>query len=68
VELEWFTVTAFNHGVDLYGSHEEELSKAWILHALTLAHYLRDGGELERQLQDRYTKLKWDDTKTGVIA
>ncbi|KAI3327671.1 SPO22-domain-containing protein [Xylariaceae sp. AK1471] len=65
-ELEWITITAFNHGVDLYGSHEDELSKAWVSHALTLAHYLRDGGELERQLQDKYTKLKWDDTQAGV--
>ncbi|KAI1128228.1 meiosis protein SPO22/ZIP4 like-domain-containing protein [Nemania abortiva] len=60
-ELEWIAITAFNHGVDLYGIHEDELSKAWISHALTMAHYLRDGGELERQLQDKYTKLNWDE-------
>ncbi|KAJ8131120.1 hypothetical protein O1611_g2505 [Lasiodiplodia mahajangana] len=62
IELEWITITAFNHGVELYGIHEDELSKAWTSHALSIAHYLRDGGELERQLQDRYTKLKWDET------
>ncbi|KAI3341252.1 meiosis protein SPO22/ZIP4 like-domain-containing protein [Ustulina deusta] len=61
IELEWITITAFNHGVDLYGIHEDELSKAWITHALTIAHYLRDGDELERHLQDKYTKLKWED-------
>ncbi|KAI1422777.1 meiosis protein SPO22/ZIP4 like-domain-containing protein [Xylaria sp. FL1777] len=61
VELEWITITAFNHGVDLYGIHEDELSKAWISHALTMSHYLQDGNELERQLQDKYTKLKWED-------
>ncbi|KAI1431325.1 meiosis protein SPO22/ZIP4 like-domain-containing protein [Xylaria sp. CBS 124048] len=66
LELEWITITAFNHGVDLYGNHEDELSKAWISHAMTLAHYLRDGGEMERQLQDKYTKLKWDDIQTSV--
>ncbi|KAI0205435.1 SPO22-domain-containing protein [Astrocystis sublimbata] len=61
MELEWITITAFNHGVDLFGLHEDELSKAWISHALTIAHYLPDGGELERQLQEKHTKLKWDD-------
>lgn len=60
MELEWIVITAFNHGVDLYGVHEDELSQAWIFHSLTIAHYLEDGGELERQLQDRHTKLKWD--------
>ncbi|KAI0503144.1 meiosis protein SPO22/ZIP4 like-domain-containing protein [Xylaria bambusicola] len=63
LELEWITVTAFNHGVDLYGAHEDDLSKAWISHALTIAHYLRDDNELEKQLQDRYTKLKWDEAQ-----
>ncbi|TGJ79299.1 hypothetical protein E0Z10_g9467 [Xylaria hypoxylon] len=65
LELEWITITAFNHGVDLYGIHEDELSKAWASHALTIAHYLGDGGELERQLQDKYTKLKWDDIQAA---
>ncbi|KAI0485651.1 meiosis protein SPO22/ZIP4 like-domain-containing protein [Xylaria cf. heliscus] len=60
IDLEWIIITAFNHGVDLYGVHEDELSQAWIFHSLTIAHYLEDGGELERQLQDRHTKLKWD--------
>ncbi|KAI0402376.1 meiosis protein SPO22/ZIP4 like-domain-containing protein [Xylaria palmicola] len=60
MELEWITITAFNHGVDLYGTHEDELSRTWFSHALTMAHYLQDGGELEGQLQDKYTKLKWD--------
>lgn len=40
IELEWIVITAFNHGVDLYGIHEDELSRAWISHALTMAHYL----------------------------
>ncbi|KAF2968484.1 hypothetical protein GQX73_g5062 [Xylaria multiplex] len=62
IELEWIIITAFNHGVELYATKEDELSKAWISHALTIAHYFRDGGELERQLQDKYTTLKWDDT------
>ncbi|KAI0862583.1 meiosis protein SPO22/ZIP4 like-domain-containing protein [Xylaria cubensis] len=61
MELEWIIITAFNHGVDLFGVHEDELSKAWIFHALTIAHYLPDGGELERQLQEKHTRLKWDD-------
>ncbi|KAI0972929.1 meiosis protein SPO22/ZIP4 like-domain-containing protein [Xylaria arbuscula] len=63
VELEWITITAFNHGVDLYGMGEDELSKTWVSHALTLAHYLRDGHELERQLQEKYTKLKWQENR-----
>ncbi|KAI0194684.1 meiosis protein SPO22/ZIP4 like-domain-containing protein, partial [Xylaria flabelliformis] len=61
MELEWIIITAFNHGVDLFGVHEDELSKVWIFHALTIAHYLPDGGELERQLQEKHTRLKWDD-------
>ncbi|KAI8625467.1 SPO22-domain-containing protein [Xylariaceae sp. FL1651] len=61
LDLEWITATTFNHGVDLYGSHEDELSKIWIAHALTLAHYLQDGGEMEKVLQDKYILLKWDD-------
>ncbi|KAI1112741.1 meiosis protein SPO22/ZIP4 like-domain-containing protein [Nemania sp. NC0429] len=61
MELEWIVITTFNHGVDLYGIHEDKLSRDWISHALTMAHYLQDGGELERQLQDKYTKLQWDD-------
>ncbi|KAI2632324.1 hypothetical protein GGR54DRAFT_30058 [Hypoxylon sp. NC1633] len=59
-ELEWFATTAFNHGVDLFGAHEDELSKQWVFHALTLAHYHEDGGELERELQKRQISLKWD--------
>ncbi|RYC63614.1 hypothetical protein CHU98_g2598 [Xylaria longipes] len=43
-ELEWIIITAFNHGVDLFGVHEDELSKAWVFHALNIAHYLPDGG------------------------
>ncbi|KAI2778846.1 SPO22-domain-containing protein [Daldinia loculata] len=60
LEVEWFTTTAFNHGVDLYGINEDELSKQWIAHALTLAHYHEDGGDLERELQKRQISLKWD--------
>ncbi|RYP76844.1 hypothetical protein DL771_001580 [Monosporascus sp. 5C6A] len=60
LELEWLITTAFNHGVDLYCNDESELSKKWIVHAFTLAHYHQDGGDLEALLQERYTKLKWD--------
>ncbi|KAI1809954.1 meiosis protein SPO22/ZIP4 like-domain-containing protein [Poronia punctata] len=67
IELEWITITVFNHGVDLSYSHEEELSKAWTSHSLTLAHQLQDGGKLERKIQQNLTMLKWDpvDTDTG---
>ncbi|KAI1153268.1 meiosis protein SPO22/ZIP4 like-domain-containing protein [Nemania diffusa] len=67
-ELEWITITAFNHGLDLYGIHEDELSQAWISHALSIAHYHQDDGELERQLQDKYTKLKCDDLQAAGDA
>ncbi|KAH9898758.1 meiosis protein SPO22/ZIP4 like-domain-containing protein [Xylariomycetidae sp. FL2044] len=60
LDTEWFATTAFNHGIDLYGNHEDELSKKWIAHAFTLAHYHQDGGDLERLLQEKHTKLKWD--------
>ncbi|KAI1210704.1 uncharacterized protein F4807DRAFT_56418 [Annulohypoxylon truncatum] len=59
-EVEWFATTAFNHGVDLYGVNEDELSRKWVSHALTLAHYHQDGGDLERELQKRQISLKWD--------
>ncbi|KAI1139503.1 SPO22-domain-containing protein [Hypoxylon sp. FL0543] len=59
-EVEWFITTAFNHGVDLYGVNQDELSKKWIAHALTLAHYHQDGGDLEGELQRRQISLKWD--------
>ncbi|KAI5864321.1 meiosis protein SPO22/ZIP4 like-domain-containing protein [Durotheca rogersii] len=59
-EVEWFATTAFNHGVDLFGVNEDELSKQWIGHALTLAHYHQDGGDLERELQKRQVNLRWD--------
>ncbi|KAI8961072.1 SPO22-domain-containing protein [Daldinia sp. FL1419] len=60
LEVEWFATTAFNHAVDLYGIHEDDLSKKWVAHALTLAHYHEDGGDLERELQKRQINLKWD--------
>ncbi|XXG97784.1 Transcription factor [Hypoxylon texense] len=60
VEVEWFVTVAFNHGVDLFGVKEDELSKKWIAHALTLAHYHEDGGDLEQELQKRQINLKWD--------
>ncbi|KAI2473487.1 meiosis protein SPO22/ZIP4 like-domain-containing protein [Annulohypoxylon bovei var. microspora] len=59
-EIEWFTTTAFNHGVDLYGVNEDEPSRKWVSHALTLAHYHKDGGVLEQELQKRQISLKWD--------
>ncbi|OTB03528.1 hypothetical protein M426DRAFT_73943 [Hypoxylon sp. CI-4A] len=58
-EVEWFIATAFNHGVDLYGANDDESSKKWITHALTLAHYHQDGGDMERVLQERQISLKW---------
>ncbi|CAJ2511271.1 Uu.00g068960.m01.CDS01 [Anthostomella pinea] len=58
-ELEWLATTAFNHGVDLYGINEDELSQKWVAHAFTLAHHHQDGGDLQRQLQEAYTKLQW---------
>lgn len=61
LELKWLITTAFNHGIDLYGSNEAELSKKWIGYALTLAHHYPDDGNYEKLLQKRYTKLKWDD-------
>ncbi|KAK7980960.1 hypothetical protein PG989_013417 [Apiospora arundinis] len=59
IELEWMATTCFNHGLDLYGSNEEELSQKWIESALSMAHFLRDDGAFERHLQERYTSLKW---------
>ncbi|KAI0182027.1 hypothetical protein GGR52DRAFT_584449 [Hypoxylon sp. FL1284] len=59
-EVEWFITTAFNNGVDLFGAKEDDLSKRWIAHAFTLAHYHEDGGDLERELHKRQINLKWD--------
>ena len=46
--------------LNLYGINEDELSKQWIAHALTLAHYHEDGGDMERELQKRQISLKFD--------
>lgn len=59
-ELEWLTATTFNHGIDLYGNQEDGLSRRWIGHAFELAHLHRDGGVLEKQLHDNFTRLHWD--------
>lgn len=59
VELEWLVTTAFNHGVDLYVSNDDVNSEKWIGHAFNLASSLKDGGVLEKQLQDHYTRLTW---------
>ncbi|KAI1417997.1 meiosis protein SPO22/ZIP4 like-domain-containing protein [Hypoxylon sp. FL1857] len=59
-EVEWFITTAFNHGVDLYGVNEDELSRKWIGYAISLAHYHQDGGDLETELQKRQISLNWD--------
>ncbi|KAI0484299.1 meiosis protein SPO22/ZIP4 like-domain-containing protein [Xylariaceae sp. FL0804] len=68
LELEWLTTTAFNHGIDLYGRHEDELSKRWIAHSFSLAHYCADGGELERQLHERHTNIRWDGLGPNVMV
>lgn len=60
VELEWLIATTFNNGIDLYGNQEDELSRKWIGHAFELAHLHRDGGVLEKQLHDNFTRLRWD--------
>ncbi|KAH8677915.1 meiosis protein SPO22/ZIP4 like-domain-containing protein [Xylariales sp. PMI_506] len=59
-EVEWLTTTSFNHGIDFYQSGEDDLSRKWIDHAFTLAHFHQDGGVLETLLQDHYTRLRWD--------
>jgi hypothetical protein len=60
LELEWFTTTVFNNGVDLYRAKEDKLSRKWIEIAFNMARYHKDGGQLERILQEHYTHLKWD--------
>ncbi|KAK7920786.1 hypothetical protein PG985_008808 [Apiospora marii] len=59
LELEWMAATCFNHGLDLYGSNEDETSQKWLDFALSLAHFMQDGGVLERHLQERRTSIKW---------
>ncbi|KAI1330714.1 SPO22-domain-containing protein [Xylariaceae sp. FL0255] len=68
LELEWITVTAFNQGIDLH-SHQgdEELSRSWIAHAMTLAQYIQDSGEIARLLQDKSMELKWRDVEDEVL-
>ncbi|KAK7977888.1 hypothetical protein PG996_003939 [Apiospora saccharicola] len=59
LELEWMAATCFNHGLDLYGSNDDETSQKWLDFAMSLAHFMQDGGVLERHLQERRTSLKW---------
>jgi len=55
--------TAFNHGIDCYGSQEVERAKEWLARAITLSHYCN--GDLERALQEKYVRLNFDDGCTG---
>lgn len=58
--MEWFIATAFNHGLDLHDRNDAARSKTWVGFALTLAHYCRDDGKMEKLLQDQCAKVKWD--------
>jgi hypothetical protein len=58
-ELAWFVTTSFNRGVDYYDKREDELSKKWIGHAFSLVQHHLDGGVLEKQLKDHYSRLEW---------
>jgi hypothetical protein len=61
-ELEWLITTAFNHGVDMYLAHQDELCKEWVAHAFNMVALHRDGGLLQASLQDHYTHLTWEST------
>jgi hypothetical protein len=63
-ELEWMAATAFNHGVDSLYSHEPDRAKEWITKAINLSHYCSDNGGLERALQERYLRLKFDSARS----
>jgi len=52
--------TAFNHGIDCFGSQETERAKEWVTRAINLSHYCNDEGGLERALQERYLRLNFD--------
>lgn len=58
-EMHWFATTAYERSIAYNQSREDELCRKWMNHALSLAHYYRDGGVLEKVMQDNYTKLNW---------
>ncbi|KAK0626986.1 meiosis protein SPO22/ZIP4 like-domain-containing protein [Immersiella caudata] len=59
-EVEWMASTAFNHGIDCFGSQETERAKEWVTKAINLSRYCNDEGGLERALQERYLRLNFD--------
>ena len=60
-ELEWIATRTFNHSVDLYLAKNDEECKDWAGQALNIAHFVPDGGALERLLQSKWAGLKFDD-------
>ncbi|KAK6210675.1 sporulation-specific protein 22 [Pestalotiopsis sp. IQ-011] len=58
-EMHWFATTAYERSIAYNQSREDGLCRKWMNHALSLAHYYRDGGVLEKTIQDNYTKLHW---------
>jgi len=59
--LEWLATMSWNHAVDLYSVGKDEECKKWALKAINLAHYCEDEGRLEKNLQDRFGSLKWEE-------
>ncbi|KAL5624996.1 hypothetical protein BROUX41_005056 [Berkeleyomyces rouxiae] len=59
-ELEWITITAFNHATDHWSSGNDDVAKKWFEKALSLSHYRMDDGVFEAHLHERLTKLQWN--------
>ena len=59
-ELEWIITSAFNHGIDFYCNEKDAEARNWVHKSVNLAHFHSDGGVLERTLQDKLLKLRFD--------
>ena len=60
-ELEWLATMSWNHAIDFYSVGEDGECKKWAVKAINLAHYCNDERRLERNLQDRFSSLKWEE-------
>lgn len=58
-EMEWIITNAFNHGIDLFCSDQDEKANQWTHGAINLAAYFDDGGQLQAQLQEKVLALNF---------
>ncbi|KAI6780858.1 uncharacterized protein J7T54_007338 [Emericellopsis cladophorae] len=61
-ELEWLVARTFNHAIDYYARGEEEDCRIWARKGMALAGAMSDGGVLRTMLEERFAKLRFDES------